>query len=151
MRIPVAAALVLLVALGGCGGGDEPASSNAPTKDTSTRDHALKELTEKTKARADQLSAEHGKPAPQDLTSFRCARDAKGQWNAVAVVSNSAKKAQSYQITVHVGPAEGEESPARTQSVGRVNAGGSVTVRVLKVPAAAPDGPCQVQLLASPA
>jgi hypothetical protein len=83
MRIPVAAALVLLVALGACGGGDEPASSNAPTKDTSTRDNALKELTEKTKARADQLSAEHGKPAPQDLTSFRCARDAKGQWNAV--------------------------------------------------------------------
>jgi hypothetical protein len=137
MRIPVAAALALVVALGGCGGSDEPAEPTA-TKTAEPKPSA-------------SIAVETGKPAPQDLASFRCAADAKGRWNAVAIVSNTTKKAQDYQITVHVGPAEGEASPARTQSIGRINAGGSVTVRVLKIPAAAPDGPCQVQLLASPA
>jgi len=133
MRIPAAATLSLVVVLGACGGGGNDTAEPTPTKTATSK-----------------ISTGTGKPAPQDLASFRCAKDSKGRWNAVAVVKNGTKKAQDYQITVHVGPAGGEESPARTQTVGRVNAGGSVTVRVLKIPAAAPDGPCQVQLLATP-
>ena len=144
MRIPAVAALALVVALGACGGGGDDTAKPTPTKTTATKKVA------KT-AGPTPVSTSTGKPAPQDLAGFRCAKDSKGRWNAIAIVSNGTKKAQSYQITVHVGPAGGEASPARTQSVGRVNGGGSVTVRVLKIPAAAPDGPCQVQLLESPA
>ncbi|TXL57603.1 hypothetical protein [Aeromicrobium terrae] len=138
MRIPAAAALSLVVVLGACGGGgdDTAEPTPTPTRTTASPSPAASKVT--------------GKPAPADLASFRCAKNADGRWNAIAVVKNGTKKAQDYQITVHVGPAEGEASPARTQSVGRVNAGGSVTVKVLKIPASAPDGPCQVQLLANP-
>jgi hypothetical protein len=147
MRIPAAAALTLVLALGACGGGGDDTGEPTSTKTSATKKVAKTATPTPTAT----VSTGTGKPAPQDLTSFRCERDSKGRWNAVAVVSNGTKKAQDYQITVHVGPAEGEPSPARTQSVGRVNAGGSVTVRVLKIPAQATDGPCQVQLLATPA
>jgi hypothetical protein len=144
MRIPAVAALSLVVVLGACGGGGDDTAKPTPTKTTAATKVA------KSAGPSPQVSTGTGKPAPQDLSSFRCARDAEGRWNATAVVSNSTKKAQDYQITVHVGAPEAEASPARTQTVGRVKAGGSVTVRVLKIPAQSAEGPCQVQLLAAP-
>jgi hypothetical protein len=135
--------LALAFALAGCGGGSDPAatptkSTKAPTKTTPTKKATVKPT----------VAVPTGKPAPEALSSFRCAVDKNGRWNATGYLTNSGKNKVTYQVTVYIGEASGGSEDARTMQVANVAAGGSTKFAILKVPAPKAGGPCHVQVLA---
>jgi hypothetical protein len=137
-------ALALALVLAGCGGGSDPAAS--PTK-AATKATPAKNPTKKATVKP-TVAAPTGTPAPEALSSFRCAPDSKGRWNASGYLRNSGKNKVTYQVTVYVGEAAGGSEDARTAQVASVAAGGSVKFSIRKVPAPKSGGPCHVQVLA---
>jgi hypothetical protein len=133
-------ALALALVLAGCGGGSDPAAT--PTKTATTTTPTKKATVKPT------VAAPTGTPAPEALSSFRCAPDPKGRWNASGYLRNSGKNKVTYQVTVYVGEAAGGSEDARTAQVAGVAAGGSVKFSIRKVPAPKSGGPCHVQVLA---
>lgn len=136
------AALSLAFVLAGCGGGSDPAASpttKAPTRTTPTTHVTVKPT----------VAVPTGKPVPEALSSFRCAVDKKGDWNATGYLTNTGKAKVTFQVTVYIGEASGSSENARTLQVPSVAPGGSTTFTIRKVPAPNTGGPCRVQVLAA--
>jgi hypothetical protein len=136
MRMRYAVVLALMLALAGCGGATpdaKPKASSSPTKQA--LDGALPQVAD-------------GAPAPAALSQFECTRDDKGTWSATGAVKNDAKTPETFQVTVYVGPADGDGAAARTKRIDAVQAHGSVRFDIPKVETRSPDGPCHVQVLA---
>jgi hypothetical protein len=135
-RTIVAAALVL--ALGGCGGGgDGAARASGDSVTKVAMDGALPRVAE-------------GTPVPEALSDLRCERDEDGTWSASGVVSNHGAHPATFQVTVHVGPADGHSAPAETRRVSSVQKNGSVGFELDEIQARSVDGPCHVQVLMLP-
>lgn len=139
MRIRLAAVLALMLALAACGGGSDPGAKPTKTASSSTAKQALD---------ASLPQVADGTPVPAALSGFECSRDDKGNWRASGAVTNDAKKAQTFQVTVHVGPADGEGAAARTKRIVAVQARGSVRFDLGTIESHSPEGPCHVQVLA---
>lgn len=92
--------------------------------------------------------APDGEPVPEALRRFRCERDGDGVWSASGRVRNPGSQTRDFQVTVHVGPADGATAPARTTRLVEVPAEKSTTFRLAGVEAASAQGPCHVQVLA---
>lgn len=132
MRI---AAVALLVLLAACGrGADEPATTSSTTPAAA---HGIVQAT----------IAPSGTPVPEALSQFRCEPDGAGTYTASGVLANSAKTATTFQITVYVGAPVAGHQQAKTKQVSKVAAGGSVDVKLFKVPAPVEGGTCHVQVL----
>jgi hypothetical protein len=137
MRIRLAAVFALMFALAACGGGgDTPKgkASDSPSPQVAL-DGSLPRVPE-------------GKPVPAALTEFVCTRDDKGIWTASGAVVNDTKKSASFQVTAHVGPADGQGAAARTKRIAAVQAHGSVRFDLGKIESRSDQGPCHVQVLA---
>lgn len=138
---PKAAALVAVVVLGvtACGGGttDEPAPEPTPSATTPEPEPEP----EPTAVSID------GTPAPEALSRFRCEPRDSG-WVASGFVSNDTDNAASFQVTVSVGPGDGEDTAGVTRRLESVEAGGSVEFELEKIPAAGEQ--CRVQVLRLP-
>ena len=134
MRIRLVAVSALTLALTACGGGTPTADpSDEPTK--AALDGALPTVSE-------------GVLVPGALEEFTCRRDDNGTWTASGAVVNASKKATSFQITAHVGPADGSGVKARTKRIAAIQAKGSVRFDLGELEAGSPDGPCHVQVVA---
>ena len=137
MRMRSAAVLALMLALTACGGGDAKpqaeASSAAAKK--AAMDGALPNVAD-------------GRSIPEALSDFVCKRDDKGTWKASGAVTNRAKEPVSFQVTVHVGSADGQGAPASTKRISSVQKNGSVGFELDEIETRAPDGACHVQVLA---
>ncbi len=81
------------------------------------------------------IAAPTGTPAPEALSQFQCAKDAKGVWNASGTIANSGKSKATYQVTVYVGEAAGSDEQAMTKQLPNIEARGSVKFAIVKVPA----------------
>lgn len=139
MRIRLAAVLALILALGSCGGGDDPDAKPSATASTSAAKQALD---------GSLPQVPDGTPVPAALSGFECRRDDKGTWRASGAVTNDTKKSRTFQVTVHVGPADGEGAAARTKRIAAVQPHGSVRFDLGTIESRAPEGPCHVQVLA---
>jgi hypothetical protein len=138
MRIRLVAVLALMLALGACGGGENPSAK--PTKaSTSPAKQALD---------ASLPQVADGTPVPAALSGFECTRDDKSTWRASGAVTNDGKKPRTFQVTVHVGPADGQGAAARTKRITAVQPHGSVRFDLGTIESRSPDGPCHVQVLA---
>jgi hypothetical protein len=141
MRIRHAVVLALVLALTACGGDATPDAKSTP-KATSTPakkvalDGSLPQVAE-------------GQPVPDALREFVCTRnEKKGTWRATGAVVNDTKKPATFQVTAHVGPADGQGAAARTKRIASVQAHGSVRFDLGAIESRSPDGPCHVQVLA---
>lgn len=137
MRIRIIALLALVLTLPACGLLDR---TELDPKTTATEqpvmDGALPQVAD-------------GKPAPAALTDVTCSRDDDdGTWTASGAVSNDTKKPVTYQVTVHVGPADGQGAPASTKRINAVQPNGSVGFDLGEIEPGSDDGPCHVQVLA---
>lgn len=140
--VALAGALLVLTA---CGGG-EPESKPTPTKATTQAEKPEKTEKSKEPEKAKTPTADFdGTPVPEALSRFQCVEEKKS-WTATGYVANSGKKAASFQVTVHVGTVDGEPQAARTMRLSNVEAGGSVSFEITKVPSQG-EGPCHVQVL----
>ena len=128
------AASALLATLAACGGESEPTKATPTAKATKAKPTPKSEPT---------LAA--GTPAPEALSKFQCA-ESKGKWNASGYLSNKSKSAATFQVTVYIGPPDGERHAARTQRVASIAPGGSTKFEIEKLPTEG-DGPCNVQVL----
>ncbi len=131
--------LVVLVACGalaGCSSGENPEPQPTPSAPVAQNEPA----------QTPSAAAPTGSPAPEALSSFRCEPAKKDAWVAAGFLANKAKKkAASYQVSVHVGPLDGDPRQVRTLQVAKVAAGGSVRFEITKIPA---DGDeCHVQVV----
>jgi hypothetical protein len=141
LRTFVAGALVL--ALAGCGGGDPEAKASKTEVKKVAMDGALPRVAE-------------GTPVPEALSDFRCEPDdpstgsgrSEGQWSASGVVSNGTDRPVTFQVTVHVGPVDGQTAKAQTRRVSSVQQNGSVGFELDELDARSADGPCHVQVVA---
>jgi hypothetical protein len=131
----VAVALILM--LSACGGGSDPETPKKPTATATTTKAPVKPT----------IAAPTGTPAPEALSQFQCAKDAKGVWNASGTIANNGKTKATFQVTVYVGEAAGSDEQALTKQLPNIEAGGSVKFAVTKVPAPKAGGPCHVQVL----
>lgn len=130
-------AVALLLVLAACGGsGDEPnkaaRTSAAPTTTTTTP----------------TIAPPEGTPAPEALSRFRCAKNAKGVWSSSGYLANRTKAKVTYQVTVYIGEATGGAEQAKTRQLPNVAAGGSTRFVISNVPAPEDGGTCHVQVLA---
>jgi hypothetical protein len=140
MRIRWAVVLALLLTLAACDSGADPLDakpkeSASATAKKAAMDGSLPQVSE-------------GKAAPEALTEFTCTRDDKGTWRASGAVLNDSKTSTAFQITAHVGPADGEGAAARTKRIAAVQAHGSVRFDLGEIESRSADGPCHVQVLA---
>ena len=133
LRTTALAAASLMIALGACGGGAEP-----EPKPTAT-------ATAKKSKPAPEPTLAAGTPAPEALSKFQCAKS-KDKWKASGYLSNRGKAAATFQVTVYVGPPDGERHAARTKQIASIAPGGSVSFEITKIPTEG-DGPCNVQVL----
>lgn len=140
MRFAGVAAVLCLV-LAGCGGGST--GDPAPT-DKATAGSTSGQASTTVKPTA---TSPNGVPAPEDLTDFQCEADKKGEWNASGILRNESKDRATYQVTVFVGEANGQDAKAMTTRVESVLAGGSTKVEVSQIPADKDAGQCYVQVL----
>src|SRR5688500_10366019 len=114
MRIRLAAVLVLMLALSGCGLGDDaPKAKPKPAATKAAMDGALPNVAE-------------GRSMPEALSDFACEKDDGGTWAASGAVTNRSSKPVSFQVTVHVGTADGQGAPASTKRISSVQKNGSV-------------------------
>lgn len=136
MRIRIAVVLALMLALSACGlGGDAPKAKPQPAATKAALDGSLPNVAE-------------GRSMPEALTDFVCERDDKGTWSASGAVTNRTSKPVSFQVTVHVGIADGQGGPASTKRLASVQKNGSVGFELDEVESRASDGPCHVLVLA---
>lgn len=135
--VALAGTLFLLTA---CGGGGEPEKESTPTPTKTTQ----AEKTEEPKVETPAADFD-GTPVPEALSRFQCV-EAEKSWSATGYVANMGKQAASFQVTVHVGAVDGEPQAARTMRLSNVEAGGSVSFEITKVPSQG-EGPCHVQVL----
>jgi hypothetical protein len=136
MRIRLAVVLALVLALAACGLGDDaPTAKPEPAATKAALDGALPNVAE-------------GTSMPEALSDFTCERDDKGTWSASGAVTNRTSKPVSFQVTVHVGTADGRGEPASTKRISSVQKNGSVGFELDEVETRASDGPCHVQVLA---
>ena len=132
-------AVVLLLVLAGCGraagDGTNPAAGSTKTAaaEGAGSDPALPS----------------GRPAPEALSRFRCAKNAKDVWGASGYLANDGKTKATFQVTVLVGEPGGGSGEARTEQVADVPSNGSVKFDIAKIPAPEKDGTCRVQVLAT--
>lgn len=139
MRLGIAVVLAATLALGGCGGSDSTTAASTPKPAASTPKPALG---------ASLPRIPDGTPTPEALSDFACDRDDKDVWRATGAVKNTTSSSVTFQVTVHVGPADGDGAVARTQRIAGVQANGSVRFDLGKIKTGSPDGPCHVQVLA---
>ncbi len=131
-------AVVVMLVLAGCGGSEAAKKPTAKPTATVTTTKAAPKPT---------VAAPIGTPAPESLSQFLCAKDAKGVWNASGTISNSGKSKATYQVTVHVGEAAGSAEQAMTKQLPNIEGRGSVKFALVKVPAPKAGGTCHVQVL----
>jgi len=124
MRRTAVVVMALLV-LGACGGGN--GSGATPDASTTPSD-----------------GSPAGTAAPEALSDVTCEQRDEA-WTATGVVSNDTDEDATYQVTVYVGDASGGEGEARTERIGEVAAGKSVTFDVDDIPDG--DGPCRIQVV----
>jgi hypothetical protein len=138
MRTFAVAALILVLA--GCGGGsgDDPSAPSSSPPPTPTTPATTRPA----------VAAPKGRPAPEALSKFRCAKTSKGVWNASGYVSNDSSDKVTFQVTVYIGEAAGGAEKARTRQVPQVGPKGSVRFVLDNVPAPKTGGVCHVQVLA---
>ena len=129
-RLTVAAALV--VSLSACGGVPTAKPTSEPTSS------ALK---------GSLPNVDGGRVVPDALREFTCTRDDKGRWTAAGAVVNTSTKATTFQVTAHVGPADGQGATARTQRIAAIQPKGSVRFDLGELQATS-DGPCHVRVVA---
>jgi hypothetical protein len=135
MRLRTLVAGALVLALAGCGGGDPEAKASKPEVKKVAMDGALPRVAD-------------GTPVPEALSDFRCEPDDQGQWSASGVVGNGTDQPLTFQVTVHVGPVDGQTAQAQTRRVSSVQPNGSVGFEFDELDARSADGPCHVQVLA---
>jgi len=80
------------------------------------------------------------------LTEAHCVRDKDDRWQASGRVKNTADRKLSFEVRIHVGPADGKEGRAHVQLVDDVEPGKSADWSVDKVATDDADGPCQIQV-----
>ncbi|MFL6090695.1 MAG: hypothetical protein ACJ71Z_11195 [Aeromicrobium sp.] len=80
------------------------------------------------------------------LTEARCTADGTGAWSASGVVKNTTKKALAFDVTIYVGPSDGQSRPAHVTHVDKVQAGKSAPWSAPAVEAGDPAGPCHIQV-----
>ena len=137
MRMRSAAVLALMLALTACGGGDakpKAEASDAPAK-KAAMGGALPNVAD-------------GVPVPEALSDFVCTKDDKDNWKASGAVTNRSNEPVSFQVTVHVGSADGQGAPASTKRISSVQKNGSVGFELDEIETGSPDGACHVQVLA---
>ena len=66
----------------------------------------------------------------------------------VMLYVNTTKKPTTFQVTAHVGPADGSGAKARTKRIAAVQGNGSFRFDLGELEAGSPDGPCHVQVVA---
>jgi len=140
MRFAVVAVGLCLV-LSGCGGSPK---ESAPTKKVTATETTPAKVPKTAKA---TVGVPTGVPAPEDLNDFQCAADKEGVWKASGVLRNGSKNRATYQVTVFVGEANGEDGEGMTKRVESVLAGGSSRVSVSGIPADEEATQCFVQVL----
>lgn len=136
MRMRSAAVLALMLVLTACGDDQKTATdaSPAPAKKVAL-DGALPHVA-------------GGTSMPEALSDFVCKRDGKGEWTASGAVTNRSKEPVSFQVTVHVGSADGRGAPASTKHISSVQKNGSVGFELDEIDTKTPDGACHVQVVA---
>lgn len=131
-------AVVFLLVLAGCGrAADDGANPAAGSTKTAAAD-----------AGADP-ALPSGRPAPEALSRFRCAKVSKDVWSASGYLANDGKTKATFQVAVLVGEPGGGSEEARTEQVADVAPNGSVKFDIAKIPAPGKDGTCRVQVLAT--
>jgi hypothetical protein len=118
-----------LAILTACGGSPDPQASVKNKDDKST---------------LPALSV--GTVQPDALGSAHCTLEPDGAWHANGTVKNTSTKTLSFDVRIHVGPADGKSGPAHVQRVDEVKPGKEVPWSVPNVTAADPAGPCQIQV-----
>lgn len=121
-------ALAGLVAVAACGG--SPKSADSAGKDD--------------KSTLPALSA--GTVQPDALGSAHCTLEPDGAWHANGTVRNAKTSTLSFDVRIHVGPADGKTGPAHVQRVDDVKPGKEVPWSVPNVTVQDPAGPCQIQV-----
>lgn len=121
--------MLLVLALAGCGGGDDEAQPTPPATQSSSP--------------AGVPDQAEGTVDPLAITSFLCRQNAAGKWRVTGTLENTGKQPRAYRVTAFVGQQTG---PARTLDLGTVKAGSSVPF-AMKPVVAAPEGPCRLQAL----
>lgn len=132
--IPVATLVAALGLLSGCGSETVAPAATPPA-------------TPSVPPPTPEAAAPTGDPAPEALSDFRCAAGADGEdtWTAAGVLTNRGKAAAVYQVSVYVGPLDGESREVRTLQVDRIDPGGSDRFDLDDVPAGGDT--CHVQVL----
>ena len=133
--IPVAAPVAALCLVAACG--SSPPASPAPTPPAAASPSAP--------APSPEAAAPTGDPAPEALSDFRCAAGDGDTWTAAGVLTNRGKGAAVYQVSVYVGPLDGESREVRTIRIDRLDPGGSDRFDLDDVPAGGDS--CHVQVL----
>lgn len=149
MRVIVG--VVVALVLSGCGGESTEAKnqkSGEPTTPATTTSvqPANEGADEPTDQKPITLAALDGTPQPADLSNVRCVRGEEGRWEASGTAQNSTKKDGTYQVTVFLGQADGKAAEATTKYLGEVGAGASIDFAFQKLPKAAAESTCFVQL-----
>lgn len=128
-RAPGVLALSVLLAIAGCGGSPSPAS-HSPTPSAGRT--------------GPKVSA--GTVLPEALKFARCSPTEAGTWAAAGVLINPTDKTLSFDISIHIGPADGKPGPAYVKRIDDAAPGKKITWSVPSVPAASPAGPCQIRV-----
>ncbi|MGJ9422205.1 hypothetical protein [Aeromicrobium sp. CF3.5] len=131
---------VALFALVGCGSSEsaEPEAPASPSASASP-----------TPAVTPEAASPTGAPEPQALSEFRCSAGEDGSpWTASGLLSNSGKDAATYQVSVYVGPLDGDTREVRTLRIDPINPGESDRFDLDDVPAGGDT--CHVQVLRTP-
>jgi hypothetical protein len=122
-------AISALAVLTACGGSPSTSGNDQPNDDKST---------------LPTVSA--GTVMTDALTEAHCVRDKDDRWQASGRVKNTADKKLSFEVRIHIGPADGKEGRAHVQLVDDLKPGKSVEWSVDKVTTDDADGPCQIQV-----
>lgn len=128
------AAVALLVVLAACSGGSSEPSGPATTAAAGA-------------GVAPTNPPPTGVPVPEALSGFRCEDDGAGAYTASGAVTNRAKAAVTFQVTVNVGQAGAAPQAAATKQLPKVGAGDSVTFEITKIPIVDASGACHVQVV----
>lgn len=127
--------VAVLCALAGCG--TETPAEPEPTASASASP---------TPSVTPEAASPTGKPEPQALSEFRCAAGEDGEpWAASGLLSNAGKDAATYQVSVYVGPLDGDTREVRTVQIDPINPGESDRFDLDEVPAGGDT--CHVQVL----